>query len=94
MFLKTNVNYVVLMITMKNMNNLNKIDFLKDEIFALEIEKKRLEKKLNSVSRELIQLQSECDHKDENGNDMISYHSTDFTNDYYKCSICGSYIKK
>ena len=76
------------------MNNLSKIEFLKDEIFALEIEKKRLEKKLNSVSRELIQLKSECDHKDENNNDMTSYHSTDFTNDYYICSICGSYIKK
>ena len=75
------------------MNNLSKIEFLKDEIFALEIEKKRLEKKLNSVSRELIQLKSECDHKDDN-NDMTSYHSTDFTNDYYICSICGSYIKK
>ena len=76
------------------MNNLSKIEFLKDEIFALEIEKKRLEKKLNSVSRELIQLKSECDHKDENNNDMTSYHSTDFKNDYYICSICGSCIKK
>ena len=76
------------------MNNLSKIEFLKDEIFALEIEKKRLEKKLNSVSRELIQLKSECDHKDENGNNMLEYHSTNSTNDFYKCTICGFYIKK
>lgn len=76
------------------MNNLSKIEFLKDEIFALEIEKKRLEKILNDVSRELIQLQTECEHKDENGNNMLEYHSTDFKNNFYKCTICGFYIKK
>lgn len=71
-----------------------KIEILKDELCALEYEKKRLEKRLNDVSRELIQLQTECEHKDENGNNMLEYHSTDFKNDFYKCTICGFYIKK
>lgn len=71
-----------------------KIEILKDEICALEYEKKRLEKRLNGVSRELIQLQNECDHKDENGNDVTVYHSTDTMYDFYKCNICGSYIRK
>lgn len=71
-----------------------KIEILKDELCALEYEKKRLEKRLNDVSRELIQLQTECEHKDENGNNMLEYHSTNSTNDFYKCTICGFYIKK
>lgn len=71
-----------------------KIEILKDELCALEYEKKRLEKRLNDVSRELIQLKTECEHKDENGNNMLEYHSTDFKNDFYKCTICGFYIKK
>lgn len=76
------------------MNKETKILLLREEIYALEIEKKRLEKRLNNVSRELIQLQTECNHTDVDGNDMLSYHSTDMTNRYYQCSICGRIIKK
>ena len=76
------------------MNVATKIEFLKDEIYALEIEKKRLETRLNLISRELIQLQTECNHIDENGNDMRVYYSTDMNNDYYICKICGHIKKK
>lgn len=79
---------------MMTTNKITKIEYLKDEIYALELERNKLETRLNLVSRELIQLQSECDHINELGESTLKYNSTDIKNDYYKCTICNAFIKK
>jgi len=62
---------------------------LKEKRETLEKEKSQIEKKLNSITRELLLLHTECDHKDENGLDSFVYSSTDLRKDFYICTICG-----
>jgi len=70
-----------------------RIEILKEEIENLESERINLEKRLSNITRELITLQNNCDHKNEDDSNSYEYHSTNLVDDFYKCTICG-YIKK
>ena len=62
---------------------------LKEKREKLEKEKTLTERKLNNITRELLSLHIDCEHKNEDGSDSFLYAGTDFRNDYYRCSICG-----
>lgn len=59
----------------------------------LDTEKLKIENHLKNINNEILLLQKECLHKNDDESNSMIYHSTDMVDDFYKCTICGV-IKK